>query len=178
MPRDDNFMSEYFKQSQERMRHTSDTELRLLWFLLLFFPIIGVMMATLYGSEIERTAYLFLSIGVSVVFLIVTLFMDIKIRAEHNTYREIGQSVKKVWRYFQLSDEGAYLEKERIIPEEEVVPDPHKGYGAGKGYRRTIYIVWTLTVAMIGVIITLGVLKFTSEVPEPTSSLIHTTFGV
>lgn len=160
MPSYDEFLIEYFKQSQERMRHTSDVELRLLQFLLLFYPIIGVAVVTLYNSPIDRTIFSFISFGAAVFLLLITWRIDVKIRAEHNTYREIGQAVKKVLRYYKLSEQGAYISGERIIPEEEVTLDQNKGYGAGKGYRRTLCIVWSMASAMFILTILLGVLTY------------------
>jgi len=161
------------------MRHTSDVELRLLQFLLLFYPIIGVAIVTLYRSSIDPTTFSYLSFGAAGFLLLITWRIDVKIRAEHKTYREIGQAVKKVWRYFKLSEEGAYIEKERIIPEEEVALDPHKGYGAGKGYRRTLWIVWLMAFAMIALTILLGFLARISYVPkEEASKLISIIFSI
>jgi hypothetical protein len=163
MPKNDSFLIEYFKQCQERMRHTSDTELKLLQFLLLFIPIIGALMAALYDSTIDRIAFMHLSVGVSVFLILVTYFIDGKIRAEHKTYHDVGQSVKKVWRYFELHELGSYIKDEFIIEQEKVHIDRDKGYGAGKGYIRTLWIVWSITGVMMIVILGLGILKLISE---------------
>ena len=163
MPTSDPFLTEYFKQCQERMRHTSDTELKLLNFLLLFVPIVGALMAALYNSTIGRIAFMHLSVGVSVFLILVTYFIHDKICAEHKTYHDVGQSVKKVWRYFELHELGAYLKDEFIIEEEKVHLDRDKGYGAGTGYIRTLWIVWSITGVMVVVIIGLGIIKLISE---------------
>jgi len=96
----------------------------------------------------------------------------------HKTYREIGLAVTKVWKYFELHKVGAYLAGHWIIPEDKVNPDSGNVYGTGKGYRQTIYIILAITGTIIAVIITLGILRYISKVPDPTSSLIHTAFGI
>jgi hypothetical protein len=159
MAKSDVFLTEFFKQCQEKMRQTSDLEFRLLWFLLLFFPVVGVMVYSLYNLPLASGAYFGISITIAVFLLVIAGFMTIKICYLHKTYNEIGQYTKKVWRYFELSTSGAYLGDSYIVPKEIVDKSPLKGMGAGKGYRQTLLIIWTLTLTMSGVTLILGILK-------------------
>ncbi len=182
MPRNEEFLRDFFKESQEHMRFRSGVEYRLLQFLLLFYPIIGVVMATLYRSSVDQKAYFWLSIGATAFLVIITVLITIKICAEHKTYRNVGQSVKKVWRYFKLQEVGAYLENDRMIAEDVVNLDPDKGYGTGKGYILTLLIVWAMALAMMALTIILGILALTSEESKEVSnsafSFIPPVFGI
>ena len=157
MPGNEDFLRDYFKDSQEDMRWRRNVEFRLLQFLLVFYTIIGAAMATLYESSIDQTAYLLLSIGATIFILLTSLFITEKICAEHKIYADIGQAIKKIWSYFGLFEQGAYLENDTILP--KTLLDPKKGYGLGSGYIRTLLIVWTITAAMIAMILALGILK-------------------
>lgn len=172
MPKDDNFLKDYYRESQELMRFRSGIEYRLLQFLLLFYPIIGVAMATLFKSSVDEDVFLWISVGATLFIILVTLFITIKIFAEHKNYHNVGQSVKKVWRYFQLHEVGVYLEKESVIPAELVDIDTDKGYGSGKGHIYTLIIIWVMALAMILLTVVLGIFYPVSEVNESLSACI------
>lgn len=163
MPKNDDFLKEYFKESQARMRQTSDVEFRLLQFLLLTYPIIGVVIVTLYGditetgSLLDRTTFWRVCIGAAVSLFVITALITFKIHDMHKTYNRIGRAVRKVWRYYQLEQADIYLEGEWIVQPEEVTTVPSKGYGAGKGYFWTIFILWAMASPMIILSIVLGV---------------------
>jgi hypothetical protein len=46
--------------------------------------------------------------------------MTTKIVDMHGTYLRIGQSVRKVWRYFDMDKQGTYLSGEEIIPKKDL----------------------------------------------------------
>lgn len=153
-----NFLIEHFKETQAQMRHRIDVELRLLQFLLLFFPVVGLIFTTLYGSSVDRTVFLYLCIAAFLFLILVTHLISIQIREGHRTYQALGLSVQKVWKYFDLSVKGAYLENDSVIDEDAI--DIGKGYGTGKGYRRTQVTIWTISIVFALFTIALGVLKY------------------
>ena len=170
MCKNDDFLRDYYRESQENMRFRSGVEYRLLQFLLLFFPIIGLAIVTLYNSSIEEGAFLKISVGAALFILLVTICITIKICAEHKNYRNMGQSIKKVWRYFKLQEDGIYLPDNRIIPEELVDLEPNKGYGSGKGHIFTLVIIWMMALAMIALTVILGIFPSTPAVSENVST--------
>lgn len=156
--KDDDFLKEYSRDSQAFMIYRSGVEFRLLQFLLLFYPIIGLIFSTLYESPIDSKLFLYLTIGVSVALIVITILVHNKICAEHETYRKVGLSIQKVWKYFRLAEEGAYLNGDSIVPEDVI--DEANGFGTGKGYLRTLGIMWALAIVVTTLIITLGIIKF------------------
>ncbi len=173
--KDDDFLREYFKESQAFMIYRSGVEYRLLQFLLLFYPIIGLIFSTLYESPIDSRLFLCLTIGVALALIFITILVNNKICAEHETYRKVGLSIQKVWTYFRLAEKGAYLDNDSIVPEDVI--DERKGYGTGKGYLKTLWIVWALAIVVILLVIILGIFKFvTPSTTQPDSSANVSTF--
>ncbi len=154
---DDNFLIEHFKETLANMRVRIDVELRFVQFLLLFFPVVGLIFTTLYGSSVDPTVFLYICIIAFFFLIIVTFLIQIQICEGHRTYRDLGLSVQKVWKYFKLSEKGAYLENDSVINEKMI--DNEKGYGTGKGYIRTLVIIWTISIVFALFILALGILK-------------------
>jgi hypothetical protein len=173
--KDDDFLKEHFKETRTQMRFGSEVEYRLLQYLLLFFPIVGLIFTTLYKSDIDRPIFLFMSITTAIVLIGITILITIKICAEHSKYHDLGLSVQQVWKYFELTTKGAYLENEVILQPEKVLPDEKGkgGFGTGTGYKKTLSIIWAICIVFVGLIITLATLKPSnvSESPPINSSI-------
>jgi len=134
MPTDEQFLIEYFKETQAEMRRRSDVEYRLLQSILLFYPILGVVFATLYEQILNKGAYFTLSIGATIAIFVITLLIHKKVVAEHDAYKDRGLNVQKVWRYFELNIESAYIQNEKIVEDGSV--NSGGGYGSGPGYKK------------------------------------------
>jgi len=154
----DDFLQKYLDNVRDEMKWRRDLEFRLLQFLLVFYPIIGTAMVALFQIAISPTTYLILSIGASLFILPATLFVTNRIIVEHKAYAVLARTVIKIWAYFGLFEPNAYIKNDVIL--DSSLQDPKTGYGQGKGYKRTLYLIWTITVAMMILILTLGILKF------------------
>jgi hypothetical protein len=158
MEPNDDFLQKYLSDVRDEMKWRRDLEFRLLQFLLVFYPIIGTAMATLYQTAISPKVYIVLSIGASLFILPATLFVTNRIIIEHKAYAGMAKIVLKIWAYFGLFESGVYIKDDTIL--NSSLQDPKTGFGQGKGYKRTLYLIWTVTIAMIILILTLGILKF------------------
>ena len=158
MKPDNDFLQKYLDDVRDEMKWRRELEFRLLQFLLVFYPIIGTAMVTLYQTAISPTIYIVLSIGASLFILPATFFVTNRITVEHNAYTRLAKTVIKIWGYFGLFEKNAYIKNESIL--DSSLQDPKTGFGQGKGYIRTLYLIWTVTAAMIILILTLGILKF------------------
>ncbi len=157
MPPSDDFLLDLFKDCREEMRARREIEFRLLQLLLVFYPIIVTAMATLYQSNINPTMYMILTLGAVFLTLITTQFVTSRIDYEHQTYAELGRDVQRIWRYFEMFQPGAYLKETSILP--PYLDDVEKGYGQGQGHKKTIRLAWMITITVIAILLTLGVLK-------------------
>jgi len=155
MPKNDDFLRDYHNESHTRMRQTSDCEFKLLGFALVFYPIITVAVVTLFrglkedGGWVSPAEFRWVCIGAALSILLTTSFMTKKIVDMHATYHRVGQSVRKVWRYFEMEKKGIYLQGEVIIPEKDVSINPNEGYGTGKGFLWSIFILWSMAIPII-----------------------------
>ena len=157
MPASDEFLSDYYKDCREEMRGRRDLEFRLVQFLLIFCPIIVTAMTTLYNSELGRGAYQAMSIGASVLVLLVSALVTYRIFVEHKAYASMGLTVQKIWIYFGLFDQGTYLTDDVILPHD--LRNPKTGFGQGRGHVRTVWVVWLVAITVIALILTLGMFK-------------------
>jgi hypothetical protein len=134
-----------------------ELEFRLLQFLLVFYPIIGTAMITLYQSSVTAQVYSVVGVGACLLILAASLFVTDRIRHEHKAYAEMGQLVQKIWAYFGLFEPGAYIQDEAILPDR--LRDPQTGFGQGQGYKKTLALIWLVTSALVLTIVTLAILK-------------------
>jgi len=158
MKPDNDFLQKYLNDVRDEMKWRRELEFRLLQFLLVFYPIIGTAIVTLYQTSISPTIYIVLSIGASLFMLPATFFVTNRITIEHKAYAGLAKTVIKIWAYFGLFEKNAYIKNDAIL--DLSLQDPKTGFGQGKGYIRTLYLIWTVTAAMIILILTLGILKF------------------
>ena len=157
MKPNDDFLAKYLDDVRGEMKWRRDLEFRLLQFLIVFYPIIGTALVTLYETAISPQVYFMISIGAALLILPATLFVTQRIMVEHDAYAGLARTVTKIWEYFGLFEPGAYLEKETIA--DPGLKDPQTGLGQGKGHLRTLVLIWTVTLAMIVLIMTLGMIK-------------------
>jgi len=158
MKPDNDFLQKYLDDARDEMKWRRELEFRLLQFLLVFYPIIGTAIVALYQTAISPKIYIALSIGASLLILPATLFVTNRITVEHKAYAGLAKTVVKIWAHFGLFETNAYIKNDAIL--DSSLQDPKTGFGQGKGYMRTLYLIWTVAAAMIILILTLGVLKF------------------
>lgn len=154
----DDFVQKYLEDIRNEMRWRRELEFRLLQFLLVFYPIVATAMVALYQSPISPNVFAIISIGASLIIFPATLFVSNRIVIEHKAYSKLANTVLKIWEYFGLFQIGAYIENGAIL--DSSLKDPIEGFGKGKGYKRTLSLIWSITIVMVVLILTLGVLKF------------------
>ena len=151
------FLRDYLKDVREEMKWRRELEFQLLQFLLIFYPIIATAMITLYQTSITPQIYLVLSLGASIFILITSMFVTYRINIEHKAYANLGRIVQKIWTHFGVFELGAYIKEDVILP--DTLRDPIKGFGQGQGYKRTLLLIWIVTITLIVMLIALGITK-------------------
>lgn len=165
---DKSFLIKYFEDIRNEMKWRRELEFRLLQLLLVFHPIIATAMVTLYQTDISPVIYFLLSICASLFILPATLFVANRITVEHKEYTELAKHVIKVWEYFSLFENNAYL-KDKAILDLSLKGE----LGHGKGYLRTIWLIWIVTATMITLVLMLGILKFLIYIMEPVLTFLR-----
>jgi len=156
MPANDDFLREFFVDCQNAMRHRSETEYKLLnLFMILNAAIISVVIGV---DEFVTDNVKFIGVTFSMVAFLtfITILVHNKIKAEHEIYEKLGQQVVKIWEYFELFKKGAYIDNDMILDEEA------RNYGKGKGYLRTLHILWGMTIITDTILIIFGIIKLAS----------------
>jgi hypothetical protein len=154
---DDKFLQEHLKDVRSEMSWRRELEFRLMQFLLVFYPIIGTAIVALFESQITVQAFAITAAGASLLILIASVFVTDRINREHNAYADLGREVQKIWSYFGLFQPGAYLKGDTVLPSH--LFDKEKGYGQGQGHKKTLGLIWLITIAMVLVFSTLTLLK-------------------
>jgi hypothetical protein len=155
---DNDFLKEHLKDIRSEMSWRRDLEFKLLQFLLVFYPVIGTGMIALFESDdVAPQIYRIVVAGASMLILAAATFVANRINREHNAYATIAKEVLKIWEYFGLFKKGAYIKDDTIMPIS--LQDPQSGYGQGQGHKKTLLLVWLVTIAMILILVTLAILK-------------------
>lgn len=153
MPKDNSFLKEYFIDCQNEMRWRRETEYKLLNILVVLFPIIGIIVVAMMEWLSDTRMFFILTLSIAALLTILTILVTLKIKAENKIYKVIGQGVVKIWGYFRLFDEGAYIDGDKILDKES------KSYGKGQGYLRTLYILWAVTLMIDVMLILIGIIR-------------------
>jgi uncharacterized membrane protein len=154
MAKDDEFLKEFFVDCQNGMRWHSETEWKLLNLFMILHPVI--VGATLGMTELTSNRMLFLALAISMaVFLtVLTILLTVRVVDAHKYYETLGRVVVKIWEYFGLFEEGAYLEGKAILE------DKARRYGTGKGHRRTLHILWGMTGMTDVILMVVGLIAY------------------
>jgi hypothetical protein len=155
---DEKFLQDHLKDVRGEMSWRRELEFRLLQFLLVFYPIIGGAIVTLFQiTTISKPAFYITTSGASLLILILTIFVADRINREHRAYAELGREVQKIWAYFGLFESGAYIKNDTLVPPH--LYDKDKGYGQGQGHKKTLNLIWLTTFALLLIFLTLALLK-------------------
>lgn len=150
----DDFLRDYLKDAREDMAWRRELEFRLMQLLMVFYPILGTAMVTLYQSEMKSEVYWILARAAVAFVAAALLFVTYRICREHKAYAAVGRIVTKVWGYFGLFDSGAYLTDDAILPERL-----KKGIGQGRGYIWSLALIWLIGIAVMVMIWGLATFK-------------------
>jgi hypothetical protein len=154
---DDQFLQDHLKAIFSEMSWRRELEFRLMQFLLVFYPIIGSAMISLFQSKVDVQTFSLTALGAGFLIVVASIFVTDRIIHEHRAYAELGKEAQNIWLYFGLFETGAYLSDKTILPKR--LNDDQKGYGQGKGYRKTLALIWFITVTMLSILFTLVRLK-------------------
>jgi hypothetical protein len=154
---DDKFLQDHLKDVRSEMSWRRELEFRLMQFLLVFYPIIGTAMISLFQSDVSVQAFSITAAGAALLILVASIFVTDRINREHRAYSILGRQVQKIWSYFGLFEPGAYIDDKTIVSLE--LKDEQKGYGQGQGHKKTLGLIWLITIAMIMILLTLALLK-------------------
>lgn len=154
--KDENFLTTFFIEQKKDLTWRRDIEFRLLQYIFAFYPIILVAITTLYNSKIDSDAFMLLSIGFCVLLFLITTAISYNIYHQHKIQKEIANDILKVYQYFELFEAGVYL-KDSILPTK--LKDSQNGFGAGKGFRQIVLIIWIIYLIVSATVIYLGINK-------------------
>jgi hypothetical protein len=154
---DDKFLQDHLKNVREEMTWRRELEFRLVQFLILFYPVIGTAMVTLFQSNVSPLVFLLVGGGASILIIVASVFVIERISHEHFAYAELGRQVQKIWAHFGFFEPSAYIKNETLLPVR--LNDPTRGYGQGQGYKKTIRLIWFISISMILTILALAVIK-------------------
>ena len=113
---DQKFLQEHLKDVRSEMCWRRELEFRLLQFLLVFYPIIGGAMVTLFQSTtIGKQAFYITASGAALLILIARIFVTDRINREHRAYADLGWETQKIWAYFGLFEPSAYVKNDTVI---------------------------------------------------------------
>ena len=110
-------MRDYNRASEERISHVSDVEYKLLCLHLLLYPVIGLVITTLFNSRFSAYAFFAVCVFITIAFIAIIFFISNKIYAKHKTQGKIGESVSNVFKYFEPDESGVCLDDNSIVPE-------------------------------------------------------------
>jgi hypothetical protein len=154
---DDKFLQDHLRDVKAEMSWRRELEFRLLQLLLVFYPIIGTVMVQLFNSNVSASAFRFTAVVLAFLILAVSYFVIHRISHEHKAYAKLGKQVQMIWAHFGLFEPDAYIPDKAFLSTELL--DEKKGYGQGKGYRKTQILIVALTIVMLAMLIALAVLK-------------------
>jgi hypothetical protein len=154
---DEKFLQEHLKDVRSEMSWRRELEFRLMQFLLVFYPIIGTAMVALFQSEVSAGAFSVAAIGASLLILTASIFVTDRIFREHDARADMGREVQKIWAYFGLFQPGAYIKNDTVLP--PGLYNEKTGFGQGQGHKKTLALIWLITIAMVLVFATLAFLK-------------------
>jgi hypothetical protein len=154
---DDKLLQEHLKEVKSEMSWRRELEFRLLQFPLIFYSILGTAMVALFQSSVSSAVFWGVVAVASFLIIGVSWFVFDRIRHEHIAYAELGGEVQKIWTYYGFFKPGAYIKDDTILPVR--LNEPGKGYGQGQGYKKTIRLIWFVSIALIVTLLALAVIK-------------------
>ena len=157
MPKDNEFLREFFVDCQNAMRWRSEIEYKLLNMVIILNPIIVTAILGINEIVSDEKIFLVLTFSMAIFLTVLTILLTLKIKAEHKTYEVIGQQVVKIWKYFKLFEKGAYIDDDKILDKES------ENYGKGRGYLRTLCILWAMTIMTDTILIVIGIIKYVAQ---------------
>ena len=154
MVADKDFLKKFYELQYKRLEWHSKIEYRLLNIFIIILPVIITGSIAINEFITDNIAYLVLVVSMSIFLIILALLIWVKVNAEHKTYVAIAEDMKNVWKYFELNKKGAYLAGDMILTKdwEEI--------GKGSGYKKTLYILWAITISISIVLILFGLSRF------------------
>ncbi len=140
MPGNDDFLKEFFADCQKGMRHRVESEYKLLQMFIIIDLAIITAVSSINELVSDKEMLLLLTYSIVTFLTTITLLFTWKIIAGHKVYEQIGQQVVRVWKHFGLFKKGAYITGDTILNKEA------ENYGKGKGYLRTLVMLWLMTI--------------------------------
>lgn len=156
MAKKDEFLSAYFSDCQAEMRWRREVEYKLLASLI---PLSPALVAGLFALStlVDRRLVAGTSVALTAFVWILHSYVGRKVRAEHKIYEGLGEAVVKIWEYFELFVQGAYVTQKAILSEGS------RSYGKGEGYRLTLNVLSLISVVTTVMLLGIGAFAFRGE---------------
>lgn len=157
MPRDGDFLKIVYADMKEDLRCRRNFESQLVHYFFLFHAIVGIAIVSLFEAIKDFRLYLAASVSIALFIFLVTVFLIIRVKYDHGKYVDIGEIVQRIWTYYKMFEEDAYLKGEFILDRKKYLnPEDlndkstrFDGYGRGEGYRYTCCLLGLATAGMI-----------------------------
>jgi hypothetical protein len=154
---DEKHLEEHLKELHDEMAWRRELEFKLLQFPLIFFPVIGTAMVTLFESDAGPTVFWGAVAFASILIIGASWFVSDRIRHGHVSYVRLGSAVQKIWTHYGFFELGAYIKDDTILP--TYLNEPGNGYGQGSGYKKSIGLIWFISGSLVLTLLVLAVIK-------------------
>jgi hypothetical protein len=114
-------------------------------------------MVALFQSDVSPTVFGIVVAVASALIIYISRFICYRISDEHFAYAELGGQVQQIWTHYGFFKPSAYIKGNTILPTR--LNEPGKGYGQGQGYKKTIKLIWSISVSLILTLLALSVIK-------------------
>jgi len=153
MPKNVDFLKRVYEEHHNKLRWHSDIEYRLLHMFIIINPVIITATIAIKQYITNKFTYLALVIIMASFLIVLTFFIDKKVKHEHNTYHDVAKDIVRIWEYFDLFKKNTYISNKAILTEKA------KSFGDGKGYLKTLNILWAMTYTICILLIGFGLIQ-------------------
>ncbi len=140
--KNDDFLKTYYIDAQNEMRWRREVEYKLLTNYIAISAFLLPAEALLYKEMASMPHRMLAATCITIAVFVLTIGVSLKIRAENTIYKALGRNVVAIWEYFEMFSKGTYLSSQPMLPKNS------RQYGQGSGYKRTLYVLWSLTVTV------------------------------
>lgn len=141
--KDVDYLRMFAIETQSQMKSLVEAEYKWLHVYIFAIPIVFTFLGTI-GNLLKghKRADEFFSVASIVSFgflFLLTFLICSKIQREHKKYKNFGEQLVRMWKYFNLFEKELYID-------EQILDNKAKNYGQGKGYIFSIIMLCLLTI--------------------------------
>lgn len=154
MVKDNDFLKKVYEIDQNKILFYMEIEYKLLNMFLIVYPIIVTSVVGI-SQYIDKKLTLILTIFMSILLFVMTIFIHKKVHATHKTITDYGNDIKNIWEYFDMFSKDIYLNNKVILDNDA------RNIGHGDGHKKTLNILWAMTIITSVGLLIFGFFNFT-----------------